>query len=179
MKIQRFQPFTHDNLDLKNELVGLARNLKTKSDSESHLVAVFIYISITEYLATHLLENLRHFVYKGNYYQYAGILLIDERGDRKIRTLGQVIVELRKYDFPDKREILATLENISNLRNNIFHNLAKVDSSELTKMLTSDLPQIENLTEDLIEKINVLYAGLQKILIPVATEVTTEQSNKS
>jgi uncharacterized protein with HEPN domain len=152
MNTQRFQPFTHDNLDLKNELVSLSRSLKSKNDSESHLVSVFIYISIAEYLATHLLDNLRYFVYKGNYYQYAGILSIDERSDNKIRTLGQVISELKKYDFPDKKAILETFDRISKLRNNIFHNLAKVDQNGLTKMLTSDLPEIENLTEDIIEK---------------------------
>jgi hypothetical protein len=112
-----FMPFTHDDLDFKNELINYARELSKKDTWENKLSAAFIYTSFAEYLASHLLMNLRHIVWMGTQSQFAGILGIDERKDDKKSTLGQLIfkitssrIQLRmKYQVFQLREIRTLL----------------------------------------------------------------------
>lgn len=172
-----FLPFTHQDLEIKNELLQYARDLKAKQGFENQLASAFIYASFTEYLGDNLLENLRYFVHKGSYNQFAGILFIDETTVFEKLTLGQIIYNLRKFSFPDKTMVVELFEEICEARNNIFHNFANSDMSGLEKIITVDLITIQNKTEELLEKINVIYAGLEKILISQpATSQTSEQS---
>jgi|SRR5579871_4426392 len=173
-----FVPFSHENLELKNELIQYARKYSNDQKLEAILSSAFIYASLAEYLANSLLINLRYFAYQGNYVQYAGILFIDERDDDRDRTLGNVVQELKKYNFPDREGILNVLQKILVARNNIFHNLAKADQEGLKKMLKVDITIIQTQTEDLITKINVVYNGLQKILTPQATEENVKNQNE-
>lgn len=172
-----FLPFTHQDLEIKNGLLQYARDLKGKLGFENQLASAFIYTSFTEYLGDNLLENLRYFVHKGSYNQFAGILFIDERITSEKLTLGHIISNLRKFGFPDQPNVIGLFEEICEARNNIFHNFANSDMSGLEKIITVDLITIQNKTEELLDKINVIYAGLEKILIPQpATPQTSEQS---
>lgn len=161
-----FLPFTHQDLELKNELINYARDLKAKQGFENQLAAVFIYASFTEYLGNHLLDNLRYFVHKGSYNQFAGILFIDETNKDEVLTLGRIIDKLKVFSFPDKDGVIDLFEDICEARNNIFHNFAKSDMSGIEKIVTVDIITIIDKTEQLVEKINVIYAGLQTILLP-------------
>ena len=167
-----FVPFTHEELELKNALVEKARDLKNKKKLESQLASAMIYASIAEYLAEHLLENLRFFVYRSTYIDYAGIMYMDERnkGNGKGKTLGNTTALLEKYSFPDREEIISVLKDITSCRNNLFHNLAKTSANDFSKLYET-IEKIQSDTEIFIEKINVVYAGLQKILIPQSEEV--------
>ena len=163
---KNFLPFTHQDLELKNGLLQYARDLRAKQGFENQLASGFIYASFTEYLGDHLLENLKFFIYKGTYNQYAGILFIDETTAADQLTLGQIIGKLKKYSFPDKEGILELFEGICKARNTIFHNFANSDISGLEKIITEDLITIQDKTEELLNKINVIYVGLQTILLP-------------
>lgn len=164
-----FVPFTHDELELKNALVQMARNLKNRDEFESKLASAMIYASVAEYLASHLLENLRYFSYKSMYVNYAGILFIDERSDQKPKTLGNIKSLLEKYQFPDRDEVVGTIQEISECRNDLFHNLARTSTNDFHR-LEEEIKIIQDQTEIFIEKINVVYSGLQKILIPISSE---------
>lgn len=161
-----FIPFTHQDLELKNGLLQYGRDLKAKSGFENQLASAFIYASFTEYLGDNLLENLRYFIYKGSYNQFAGILFIDESHKEERLTLGQIISKVKKYNFPDKENVLELLKEVCDARNNIFHNFANSDIQGLEKIITIDLITIQQKTEELLDKINIIYAGLQKILLP-------------
>ncbi len=161
-----FLPFTHQDLELKNGLLQYARDLKAQVGFENQLASGFIYASFTEYLGDHLLENLRYFIHKGTYNQYAGILFIDETTTNDQLTLGKIIEKLEKYSFPDKDGVLELFMEICHARNNIFHNFANSDKSGLEKIISEDLITIQNKTEELLDKVNVIYVGLQKILLP-------------
>lgn len=177
-KKKKFIPLSHEDLDLKRNLLQYARDLRPKDGFENGLASAFIYSSFTEYVAENLLDNLRHFVYQGVYSQYAGILFIDERWDQKKKTLGQMIGELEKFDFPDKSAILQCMRNVSEARNRMFHNFAKSDQAGLEDLLSKDLKTIQDQTEELINKIDVIYQGLRKIL--TSTEVSpTPEAKKS
>lgn len=170
MQKKKFIPLSHDDLELKRSLLQYARDLKNKPGFENVLAAAFIYSSFTEYVAENLLENLRHFVYQAVYSQYAAILFIDERDDIKKKTLGQIIGELEKFYFPDKQAILRCMRNVSEARNRMFHNFAKSNHAGLEELISKDLWTIQDQSEELINKIDVIYQGLGKIL--TSTEIS-------
>ncbi len=174
---KKFQPFTHENLDIKNELLQLARNARVQGQErklENDLASVLIYSNIAEYLSENLLENLSHFVQQSTYKDFAGILYLENVcvPDKK-RTLNQISEEINKFSFPDKENILACLKKIAESRNRIFHNFAKSDIETIKKLIQTDLPIIQDECEDLITRINTIYVGLQKILSP-----TTQKDDK-
>lgn len=169
-KNSRFVPWSHENLELKNELLNMARQMRLKTGFENQLAATFIYISFVEYLANNLLGNLRYYTYIGSYTQYAGIIFIDERQNRKTRTLGQAIEELTKYQLPDKDAIIELIKIISVTRNKIFHSFATCGIEELKKIVDEDLIDIQEKSEELLQKINIVYVGMQKILLQEHTD---------
>lgn len=166
---KKFTPFTHEDLDIKNELLQLARNARKQDQErklENDLASVLIYSNIAEYLAENLLENLNHFVKESTYKDFGGILFLEYvcDPDRK-RTLNQVVDEIQKFSFPDKDNILSCLRKIADSRNRIFHNFAKSNIEAIKELLNRDLPVIQEECEDVITRVNTIYAGLGKILV--------------
>lgn len=169
---EKFIPFQHEHLDIKQELLQMARNIKIPEQEQNttqiqiDLASVLIYSNMTEYLAENLLESLNYHIKKSTYKEFAGILYINcTYSEDNNMTLGTLIRELNKFNFPDKENILKSFKKISESRNKIFHNLAKSDLDGIGKLIKEDLPIIKDQTEKLIEKIDIIYAGLQKILV--------------
>lgn len=166
-KKKKFQPFIHENLEIKNELIQLARNARVNERKlENDLASVLIYSNIAEYLAENLLETLNHFIYQNSYKDFAGILFVKSVSRPGKMTLNQTVSEIEKFSFPDKENILACLRKIAEARNKIFHNFAKSDLNSIKELLNTDLPIIQDECEAVIIKINTIYAGLNKILNP-------------
>lgn len=159
-----FRPFVHDNLELKNELVELARNIIDDESLEKRLAAILIYWNIAEYLAENLLDNLNHIIRESSYKSFAWILFLQSASWDNNRTLGQLIIEIKKFNFPDKDWIIDCLQKIVESRNKIFHNFAKSDLETIEALLKNDLPVIWIECENLIVRINTIYVWLQKIL---------------
>ncbi len=172
---KKINPLNHDDLALKQWMLKFARDLSEKEGFENGLAGAMIYSSFSEYLAENLLENLKYFVYKGTYDQYAGILFIDEtKSGRSKRTLGQNVTELERFNFPDKDGILKCLRNITEARNKMLHQFARTDVEGLKKIILQDVSTIRLETEELVHKIDIVYAGLKKILL--AANQTSESA---
>lgn len=171
-----FQPFTHANIEIKNELLALARKAKSlgqQAEVENYLASVLIYSSLAEYLAENLLTNLTHFIRTSSYNSFGGILFVEKITSREGKlNLGTLITELKKFNFPDKENILDCFEKICIARNRLFHDLAKSDTESLTNMFSKDLPDIQNRCEEVISRINTIYGGLGKIFIPSTGQET-------
>jgi len=177
-KKKKFQPFTHDHLDIKNELLQLARNAKTTEKKlENDLASVLIYSNIAEYLAENLLENLNHFIHEVSYKNYAAILYVESVSKPSGKmTLNQLAGEIEKFSFPDKINILANFRKIAESRNKIFHNFAKSDLDTIKSLIGDDLPVLQEECEEVIARINTVYVGLQKILIPQEPQQPKEET---
>ena len=160
-------PFIHKNLEIKNELIELARKLREGDFKlENALASVVIYSNIAEYLAEHLLENLNYLVKESSYKYFSGFVYIASTySTERNMTLGTYIHELRKFSFPDKENILGHFRNICEARNRIFHNFARSDIEEIKKFIDNDLPGIQDECEELLKKMNIVYDGLQKLTV--------------
>lgn len=180
---KKFQPLSHQDLEFKRWILTYARELMGKQGFENGLAAGMIYSSFTEYLAENLLENLKYFAYQGTYNQYAGIVFIDEtKSSKSKKTLGQNIGELERFNFPDKDGVLGCMRKIAEARNNMMHQFAKSDIEGLKKIVLQDVFIIKDNAEELVNKIDVVYTGLQKILNPsiinpTPSSVPTPQQN--
>lgn len=164
---KKFKPFEHDDLELKNQLIDYARKIKDTDTMEAQLGCAMIYASFAEYMAGHLLDNLRHLMYQSTYRDFAALLFVDQRPKKsdKPLTMGGTVGRLKTYGFPDKEAILELLASIGNSRNNLFHNFAKSDVKGF-EVLTADIESIKEDSEELFEKINTLYIALRKVLLP-------------
>lgn len=165
MAKKQFKPFEHEDLQLKNYLIDYARTLASKGDLEAQLACAVIYASFAEYMAGHLLDNLRHLMYTTTYREFAAILFVDQRKDSKVRTMNQVVSLLQGYEFPDKKEVIDLLQSINKSRNNLFHNFASTSGDQFN-VFDDDIDNIKTKTEELFTKIGIIYAGLVKILLP-------------
>lgn len=175
--VKTFHPFTHENLDIKNELLNLARKARASGEErklENDLASILLYSSIAEYLAENLFENLTYFVKTSTYNNFAGILFVEKISNKDNHmTLGEMMREIDKFSFPDKKEIMKCFDAVCTARNRIFHDLAKSDINSITEMLSKDLPLIQEKCEELIAKINTIYLGLGKVLLPPQPNVQT------
>ena len=115
-------------------------------------------------------------MYQTTYREYAGILFLDERNEESNTTLGRTINRLRRFSFPDREEVLRLLDEICASRNNVFHNLAKVDQQQAV-VLGNDLRSITENGEQLIGKIDTIYAGLGKIITTAAGQTQADASS--
>lgn len=160
-----FQPFIFEDVDTKNSLLTLARESAAKQEVENILSSTMIFAAITEYLAQHLLENLRYFMYTSTYANFGAIIFLDQRNKEQKRGLGETIDALNEYEFPDKQNTVNLLKKFNKCRNHFFHKFMNLNNENVSDY-SEDIRIIRETTEELIGKINVIYSGLGKILIP-------------
>lgn len=169
-KISIFQPLMHQDINIKQELLTMARKAANENGEDglsSRLASVLIYSNIAEYLAQNLLDNLTYYAKMGTYNYYGGIMFVEKISSReKNLTLGSIICEIEKFSFPDKQAIVECFKKISESRNRIFHNFAKSDLDTIVEMVNDDLPSIMAKCEEVINKVDTIYVGLGKVLQP-------------
>jgi len=154
-----FLPFIYEDLDTKNNLIALARGLKDKNGIENSLSSTLIYASLTEYLAQHLLQNLRYLAYRATYLRLNAIVFMDQRNKEQVRGLGETISALSEFEFPDKAQVINLLKKFNRARNHFFHQFMRINNSNATQF-DKDTKVIRECTEDLIDKFNTIYTGL-------------------
>lgn len=167
---EKFVPFQHSNLGFKNVLLNYARESKSNEGFEYQLASAFIYISFTEYLARHFIENLNYIISEQSRTSFAGIIYFNKKNETKPKTLGDYIKMLEDYEFPDKVAVLKLFRDINSRRNSIYHNSALNSEKEFINLVKEDITEVESKVEELLERINTVYSGLQKILSNPSSE---------
>lgn len=157
---QAVVPFIHFDLEYKNQLLNYARLLKDTKKLETDLASAVIYASFAEYVASFVLNNLRHIAYIHTYNSSSAIAYLDQRKDPLDRPISYFIDELRHYSFPDKQEFINLLDEIKNCRNDLFHDLAKSTKDDLIKVATN-IKSIQDDVELLVNKLNVISRALE------------------
>ncbi len=161
---EKFIPFKHENLGFKNILLKYARDSKEKEEFVYQLASGFIYISFTEYLVHHFLKSLNYLLTDNSRRSFAGILYFDRKKEYRQKTLGEYIKILDDYEFPDKKEIMKLFKDINKLRNIIYHNSVLDSEKEFIKLVKDDIAEVQGKSEELLDRINNVSAGLEKIL---------------
>lgn len=157
-----FVPFTHENLESKNQLIAFARS-KDKTKVEEILAATLIYANLVDYLAQNLLENLHSMCSISTYKSFGAVFYFDPSNKRTSISLGKVINELESYHFPDQVNFLKELSNFSKTRNRTMHELMKLNLSETTNQFDQDLASISKSAESILTMFNTIVTGMTAI----------------
>lgn len=168
-------PFKHKGIEYKQNLVAWANELRNKENPEAEdlLAAALILSSVCEYAAKHLLESLKHLFYSSTYRDFAALVYLDLRDTSDKKTINQSADDLENYGFPDKEEIIDLMRKVATSRNILMHILAETEPDDLGELDIALQELMQNASE-LIDKIDVVYAGLEKILTPVQSDGAEE-----
>lgn len=157
-----FQPFWHDELEIKQKFLELARDFtKNPDNSESvahQLAGGLLYANLAEYVASHLLESFKQIARQATTEFYFGVVYL-QLPDSSEKPLGGVIAELKSFEFPLKVEIIKLLEDIKTARDKLSHKILKLPASQLDE-IDESIRIISVNTEELVNKIDVVYAGM-------------------
>lgn len=160
--IQNYIPFQHENLDFKNSVINNARN-QDKTKVEGIMTSVLIYTNLVDYLAKHLLDNLNQMVSISTFNKFGGIIFYDGSTKKTNISLGELQRELGCFEFPNKSDFIDSINEFKKLRNDVMHNLMRLDPTDTTKKFDSDLKRITEIAEDILAKYNAIVVGLTAI----------------
>ncbi|EKD43245.1 MAG: hypothetical protein ACD_72C00396G0006 [uncultured bacterium] len=160
--INNFQPFQHDKQESKNQLINFART-QDVSKVEGVFTATLIYTNLVDYLAKHLLENLRKMVCIDTYKRFGGVFYYDPNNQRINLSLGELCNNLDHFDFPDKKDLMENLRKFSKLRNQIMHNLMQLDLTNNAAQFEQDLKNVSALAEEVLLKYNIIVRGVTTV----------------
>lgn len=152
-------PFQHDELEVKQKFLEVARDFAKAKEVEKELAAAMLYANLCEYLAGHLLESLKQTVFSGSRTFWNGVVYLDARNTSEKLTIGQMTKELRQFGFPSKELIIPLLERITKNRNKVMHNLLRLPASEIAK-IDQAIGELFSDSEELIAHIDDIYRAL-------------------
>lgn len=170
--MKKHAPLDHEHLELKNNLLELARGWWQTGDLEKRLASLIIYASFAEYLAEHLLNSLRYAVERASYSAYSAIVYLKPKEvTNRPPTMYDYINRLEGFEFPDKSNIIQLLKDISKPRNKLFHNFARIKPDEAIDKFLED---IQAGTEELINRVNTVEAALKAMTNQELTQPTSQ-----
>ncbi|MCL5113684.1 MAG: hypothetical protein M1372_00740 [Patescibacteria group bacterium] len=160
--IAQFIPFYHENFEFKKSLIKAARD-QDKSNISGMLSATLIYANTVDYLAFHILENLRTIVYLTTYTELNATIFYAGSNERKDEPLGNIVEKLKNYDFPDKKDMIQDLSDFNELRKKYVHNFLKIDSSNSLELDKADkeLLEIIKISERIITRYDKIVQGIR------------------
>lgn len=177
--LQEYIPFEHDNVNYINGLIAFAREKGKSKETENIIASSVIYANLVEYLASHLLKNMRHMMYLLSYFQMNGVLFVksDEKKSGS-KTLGQLKNELENYEFPDKQDFVKLLEKFNTARISLIHKIMDVKNEQEINKVDNDLSEIQAKAEEILQKYNVIIQGIQNAW-SINTGVTSNQKQET
>lgn len=153
-------PFFHEEVEVKQQFLQLARDLYGQSeDIEKLLASAMLYANLCEYLAYHLCESLKQTIFSGSKAFWNGAVYLDLRDTTEKKTIGQIAIELEKYGFPSKEIIKPIIKRIASNRNIIMHNMLRMPANDLDKV-DAAIRELVSDSETLIGAIDDIYRGL-------------------
>jgi hypothetical protein len=153
------QPFIHEELEVKQKFLEVAREFIAAEDFEKELAAAMLYANLSEYLSYHLLESLKQVVFSGSKAFWNGSVYFDGRDSSEKLTIGQIARELRAYGFPSKELIIPLLDRIARNRNKIMHNMLRIPLSEMGQ-IDAAIQELVQDSEELVSLVDDIYRGL-------------------
>ena len=154
-----YEPFQHENLEVKNNIIISARGQDRKK-IEGAFTAILIYANLVDYLVSTLLDNLQRMITIDSFNRFGGIFYFDGSVKKTNRPLGFLIRELEPLEFPGKKDFMDCLVRFNKLRNPIMHELMKRDPNDAAKNLDREVDNFVNTAEDILARFNTITAGI-------------------
>jgi len=148
--------YKHKEIQVKQNLLQLAKDFSAKSDAASQLAGSLLYINFADYLSSALLKLLSEQVEEASRRYYLGEITVTLRGKKKPQTLGDVIKDLKKFNFPSQAEVINVLEKINKARIPVVHNIAKTPLEKMPEVDKS-VKDVQKYTEELVNLTDELF----------------------
>lgn len=170
-------PFQHQDLDVKNELIALARDFRSKDIKEDiapHLAAALLYANLADYLAANLLCGLQEISEEATREYLNGRIVI--RQARKLdMPLEKTIKGLKEFEFPSRDKVLELLADIRKNRNKVAHEIFKTPGEQLP-VVGQAVTSICEKTEELVDVVNAIYRDMPpRTIVDVIDEASSKQ----
>jgi hypothetical protein len=149
------QAFFHEELELKQQFLNLARDLYAKSQTiENELAAALLYMNAADYLAEYLVVGLNQMASEALTKYYLGVVSVKPPQLGRF-NIGDSLHQLKRFDFPRKNDILEELNAINAARKTIAH--------QMLKMSGQQFPQIDEAVASLVEHTEALVVVVDEI----------------
>lgn len=158
MDIVNWVPFQHENLDYKQKILQIAKN-RDNTKLEHILTATLIYVNAVDYIASHLLTNLRQITYYVLHTELNASIFYENKKNTGL-SLGKTVGKLKSYEFPDKDTFLEELERFKYLRDRYVHNFLLIPPEELEKKFGIELTELYSLGESLLTRYDSIVRGI-------------------
>ncbi len=83
--ISNYVPFEHENLDYKKKILEVARD--QDNSLQGVLTSTLIFINAIDYIASHLLENLKIINHLITHREMGGVVFVAHPKQKKVRLL--------------------------------------------------------------------------------------------
>lgn len=150
------EPFSHDDLPLKQRFLEIAREFYANSgDSiENELAAALLYMNLADYLAEYLVTGMNQLNQQALKGYYLGVVAYIPQ-QKESFNIGNAIYALKGYDFPKKAQIMGVLAEINNSRKKIAHEIVKTKVDDLTA-IDDNVKRLVEHTEELVVLVDQL-----------------------
>ena len=159
--------FSHEELEVKRRFLEIARDFHEKSTNEKtnkndqiafELASALIYMNVADYLAEYLFKNIHLLAQEAVSRYYFGSITFSG-GRKKPYNIGESISQLKKYEFPRKKDILVKLDEVKRSRNLVAHEMLKTKASDLLQ-IDQAVGELAEYTEELINLIDEIQMGM-------------------
>lgn len=152
-------PFVHDELEVKQNFLNVAREFAASNDPEKQFAAALIYANLADYLGTHLYESLKLACHNATRTFFNGAIVLNMKDEASL-PMGRVIGGLEIFSFPSKELIVPLLKNIKKNRDKVMHGLLKVPSKTLVNDIDDTFRELCEDVEQLVIYIDDIYRSL-------------------
>ena len=178
-------PFSHESLEVKQRFLELARNYHEKSRVEEdgeislayELSAALLYMNVADYLAEYLVDGIAMLTQTGTNNYYHGVIAIRPR-TRNYLNIGESIKELKKFDFPQREDILKMLNEVNSARNQVAHQILKVKVEDLDK-IDKAVSDLADKTEELVVLVDQIQLGMPPKNMLDEVQILTNKSSET
>jgi hypothetical protein len=157
------QPFQHNELQLKQQFLQLARDYYEKASSDDasfqdELAAAVLYMNLADYLAEYLVVGFTEMLVEAMKTYYLGAVSYKPPQGQKF-NIDKSIGILERYDFSGKEEIMAELKEVKESRNILAHQMLKLKARD-THKIDDAVNNLRNHTETLVVLIDEVAQDL-------------------
>lgn len=175
-------PFLHQDLEIKNELIEYARKFRQKyyeedDDMAPYFASALLFANLADYLAAHLLDGLKQITEEATREYMNGRVVIRRKSEIDV-PLEKTTRQLKEYDFPSKDKVLELLAIVRKGRNKIAHEIFKTPGEQLEE-IGKALAEVCDKTEELVDVINAIYRDMPPTTIIDSMELLPGKEGKS
>lgn len=138
-------------------MINLARN-QDNNKVEGALSSSLIYINAIDYVTAHLYDNINNIATLIVRQELGAVTFPNHKGHTN-EPLGNLILKLKGYEFPDKEDFISDLEIFNKVRRKVAHRLLALTPKELEE-IDEELEKMRSAGERIFDRYDTIVRGI-------------------